>query len=229
MIQAVICHDPATISINQPVSDSVVVSPVVTVSGTVAQATQIEVKVDTQFNSIVPLDAAATDFMTTLQLAPGTHTITLTAIDVCQIGNASGSVVITYQAPSQATSGSVGSDTPTSIPSAGGVVIGAGGAMGQVAGGAPTAIDHLLAPLVALGRNLDIVPQGQAARAASHTPALVRILLLIFGFGVIVFSQQLTRLFGGSTSLLGTHSTRIRRSLFVMIGSGLIALAFLLA
>lgn len=229
-VQAIVCHDPATLSITQPASDTVVVDPTTTLSGDVSQATQIEVAVDGQFNGVIPLDAAAVTFSAPLQLAPGTHTISLTAVDACQIGNATDTIVITYQPVIVAgTPQSVGSETPTSLPSASGVVIGDGAAVGQVTTDAPTVVERLLAPMVNLGRNLDIIPPNATKASTSLTPPLLRIILLIVGFGIIMLSARLAALFGGATSLLGAHPQRVRRTLFIAIGGGLMALAFLLA
>lgn len=88
-----------TISIVQPVSDSVVTSGTVALQGNVSQASQIEVQIDDVFDSVIQLSVGQTSYAGNVQLPLGTHTIKLTAINVCPGGNGTASVVVTYEQP----------------------------------------------------------------------------------------------------------------------------------
>jgi hypothetical protein len=113
-----ICNDvdAATITITSPVSDSLVNESTVTVTGEATQSNQLEVFVDDAFNGIVSLDSNVSSYSTLIQLPIGTHKITVTAIDACQVKNASQSIVVTYQ---PAHTPSTGSEVPTGIADSG--------------------------------------------------------------------------------------------------------------
>lgn len=102
----------ATLTITDPPSDSVVDQPTVVVSGEVANATQIDISIDGDYDSTLPLSPGETNYQTSVQLTTGTHTIKLEANDVCQMQDATASVVVTYQA--RTTPGS-GNETPTQV------------------------------------------------------------------------------------------------------------------
>lgn len=129
-IGATICAATSTITLSAPVSDSVVTSPTVPLSGAVTQASQIEVYVDDIYDSVIPLSIGQTSFNGSVQLTAGTHTIKVVAINTCPGSNGFDSAVVTYQPPSSgggSSSGSSGStsssggSTPTQV---GGVQIG---------------------------------------------------------------------------------------------------------
>ncbi len=124
MVSTTICRNSSTVTISSPQSDSVVTSPFVTLSGTVAQAGQIEVYIDGVFDSVVPLSVAQTTFQTSVQLSTGTHTIKLVAIDSCESTNGETTMVLTYTPLT--TGGSSGTTTPTEVD--GGVMIDSSGA-----------------------------------------------------------------------------------------------------
>lgn len=113
-INVAVCGDGAgaQLTITNPVSDSTVDHPNVEIAGTVAEASQIEITIDNEYDSTVPLDPQQTTFSTTVQLAAGTHTISLVANDICQVQNATASVVITYQPH---TTPGTGQETPTTV------------------------------------------------------------------------------------------------------------------
>lgn len=122
----------AQLTIGTPPSDSVVSTPNVQISGQVANATQIDISIDGQYSSTVPLGATQTSYSTTVQLSSGTHTVSLLANDVCNNQDATASVVVTYQP--QSTPGS-GGDTPTTVdPGGGGGGSGSGGGGVQIGG-----------------------------------------------------------------------------------------------
>jgi hypothetical protein len=130
MVGATLCTTTSTVSLIAPVSDSVVTNPTVPLSGTVTQASQIEVYIDDIFDSVIPLSMGQTSFSGSVQLASGTHTIKVVAINTCPGSNGSDSAVVTYQPPpneessgsgSSGTTSSSGAQTPTRV---GGVQIG---------------------------------------------------------------------------------------------------------
>jgi hypothetical protein len=118
-VNAVICGVGSYVNISSPLSDTVVTEPVVTIRGSVQQASQLEVRVDANFNGIVPIAETLQTYETTVELTPGTHTIVLKAIDSCGTQNNEATVVLTSAPkPSQPSDGST---VPTST---GGVTIG---------------------------------------------------------------------------------------------------------
>ena len=119
-IGATICAAGSTVTLTTPVSDSVVTSPTVPLSGTVTQAGQIEVYINNVFDGVIPLNMGDTTYSGSVQLASGTHTIKVVAISDCPGVNGSASSVVTYAPPPQTTP-STGGNTPTQI--SGGVVI----------------------------------------------------------------------------------------------------------
>lgn len=227
VVQTIICREGATLSVAQPVSDSVVVDATLPVTGTVAQANQIEITIDGQFDGVIPLSAAATTFSTTVQLTPGTHTVRLTALDACQIANAVGIVVVTYQAPPTTATGSVGGETDTTVPAGGGVVIG-GESSQAVQSGAPTLLERIAQPFIDLGRQLNLIDNSaQVTPQQIAIPQFVRFSLVVAGLGAIIFSTQVARL-GGALRFGFASKKVLRRLVPTVIGFGLLAIAFLL-
>lgn len=227
LVQAIICREGATLLIAQPASDSVVVDTLLPLSGTVTQATQIEITIDGQFNGVVPLNAAATSFATTVQLSPGTHTIGLTAVDACQIANATDQVVVTYQMP-PANGGSIGGQTVTAVPAAASGVVVGGAALPDVATAAPTLFERLTQPFFTLGHALDLVsgPSATPSQPAA-VPQLLRFSFVTVGLGVIIFATQIAR--WASVFQFGfVRLYWIQRPFVIGSGVGLIALGFLL-
>lgn len=113
-VNAAICGPgaAASLTIDAPASDSVIDQPTVQISGSVGNATQIDVSIGDQYNSTLPLSSGQTTYQTSVQLTAGTHTISLVANDICQMQNATASVVITYQPQS---SPGNGENTPTQV------------------------------------------------------------------------------------------------------------------
>lgn len=96
----VLCGGQSTLTVTQPESDTVVTKSELAIKGSVGQAAQIEVLLDDEFNNVVPLDLGQTKYETIVQLTPGTHTIKLTAINMCDSGDdASVTLVVTYSPP----------------------------------------------------------------------------------------------------------------------------------
>lgn len=119
VVAATVCEPASSISLTQPVSDSTVTQSPVPLAGTVNQATQIEIYVDDIFDSVIPLGVAQTSFTGSVQLAQGTHTIKVVAVNVCPGPNGSDSSVITYTPPPS--TGGGGDQTDTSAGGSGSV------------------------------------------------------------------------------------------------------------
>lgn len=112
-VYATICVPASTISIDQPVNDSTVTSNPVAIKGSVNQANQIEIYVDGEFDSILPLTIGQSAYSGMLQLPVGTHTVRVEAINSCDGENGEATSVITYTAPP--TQPSTGETTPTGV------------------------------------------------------------------------------------------------------------------
>jgi hypothetical protein len=114
-VGAVVCgtgSPGASISIDQPTDDSVVNQAVTTFRGTINNTSQIVVEIDGDYVSTVAIGSNQTTFATDLSLSQGTHTIVMTANDICGVHDAKGSIVITYQPSVEPSSGGT---TPTQV------------------------------------------------------------------------------------------------------------------
>lgn len=114
-IGAVVCgigSPGASITITQPTDDSVVNQAITTFRGTINNTSQITVEIDGKYVSTVAIGSNQTDFATDISLSEGTHTIVMTANDICGVKDASASIVITYQ---PAVEPSNGGTTPTEL------------------------------------------------------------------------------------------------------------------
>ena len=114
-INVSICSDqlvPAGVTIDEPRDDSVVGQSVITLRGTAANSSQLEIEVDEQYVTTLAIGAGQATYETTLTLEPGTHTITVVATAICGGEDANDSVVITYQPETQPSSGD---GTPTQL------------------------------------------------------------------------------------------------------------------
>jgi len=169
----------AQLTIDTPPSDSVVNTPNVQISGQVANATQIDISIDGQYNSTVPLGATQTSYSTSVQLSSGTHTVSLLANDVCNNQDATASVVITYQP--QTTPGS-GGDTPTTIDNGGGGNGSGSGGGGVQIGGQP--IDGFGADGSGSGNGSGSGGSGDGDRSAQITLENLPVIGPIVGVGL---------------------------------------------
>ena len=104
-VYATLCGSSSHITIARPASDSTVASSEVTVDGMVSQANQVEVYVNDEFDSTVPLTIGQSSYSTTIQVPTGTHTIRVEAINSCSGQNGDATSVVTYTPPTQASSG----------------------------------------------------------------------------------------------------------------------------
>lgn len=181
----VLCGDRSTITVTQPESDTIVTKADLTMKGSVGQAAQIEVLLDDAFNNVVPLNLGQTTFETTVQLTPGTHTIKLTAINMCDSGDdASVTLVVTYSSPPDR--------------NADGEVINPGGDginnSGQLS--APQGAGGLLEPLRGLVdsglKTLDIRSFSDAGRYSQLS--ITRAIVLIIGIYLVAFGPSIAML-----------------------------------
>jgi hypothetical protein len=125
-VGAIICAGSSTVTLTNPVSDSVVTDPSVPIAGTTSQSSQIVVSVDDVFDSVIPLSIGQSSFTGSVQIAQGTHTIKVVAISSCPGTDGSASSVVTYEPPPQ-TNPSTGGETPTQVEDgSGGVSVSAG-------------------------------------------------------------------------------------------------------
>lgn len=109
----------ASLVITEPNDDSVLNQATTTLRGSVSSASQIEVMVNGAYSDTIALGANQSSFSYALTLVQGTNTITLTANDICQVADATDTIVLTYEAVQEP---SHGGSIPTDVPS--GVVIG---------------------------------------------------------------------------------------------------------
>lgn len=116
----------STIAINEPRDDSVINTSTVVLRGDIANTSQIEIRIDGNYSSTVAVGAEQRTFEVETALTSGTHTIELTAIDVCQVQESKDSVVVTYQ-PVDAPSS--GDSVPTDV---GGVFVGPEATSGEL-------------------------------------------------------------------------------------------------
>ena len=245
-VNVTICTDSSSIQLTSPVSDSVVTQPVVPLTGTVQQASQIEVTVDGQFDGTIQLATGQTQFTGQVELSVGTHTIGLTAVNICSGTNMSTSAVITYDAP--LATPSTGENTNTVVE--GGTVLPSGAAIQTQPADTPTgglsvvpdAVDHILKWL-----NIDTGSTGDApASTTSTTQPLQKMTLskaavlgvgtalVAFGapaalFGSIATLPHLSTVFGGAAAFLKTSkgAKRVRR-IGRIVGVALVIAVFLI-
>lgn len=193
MVGATVCTNTSTITLDTPASDSVVTVPTVPISGSVTQASQVEIRVDNAFDSAIQLNMGQTTYSGSVQLSPGTHTIEVTAINICAGSNGTASSVVTFEVPPQTPS--TGGSTPTNVGgSSGGVTVGSAANTGkegvdsQQSGGLLQQI--VVKPLDMVGQWLNINQNDYAQADTAASMGIVRavtfgvgIYLLILGLG----------------------------------------------
>lgn len=197
LVGATVCTNASTITLDTPVSDSVVTAPTVALSGSVTQSSQVEVRIDGAFDSSIQLSVGQTTYSGSVQLTPGTHTIEVTAISVCPGTNGTASSVVTYEAPPQTPS--TGGSTPTNVGGggSGGVTVDStadadkSSVDGQPGGGLLQQI--VVTPLNLVGRWLNINQSDYAHADTAASMGIVRavtfgagVYLLVLGIGLSV-------------------------------------------
>lgn len=94
-----------TINVTSPQTDSVTNLPNVTLSGTAAHTTQIEVSLNGNLDQSIAIGQQSDEFTTTLTLQQGTNSILLTAYYSCNSNTSSEDLIVTYQPNSTASEG----------------------------------------------------------------------------------------------------------------------------
>ncbi len=161
-VAATICAPTSMVTLVHPVSDSVVTSTTVPIDGTVNQASQIEIRIDGVFDSVIPLAIGQTTFSGSVQIASGTHTIEATALNVCAGPNGTASAVVTYTPPPQTPS--TGTGTPTTVE--GVSPVGSDGDAHQSTGGL-SLLDQMIRPIREFAAWLNIDTGSQIENVSS--------------------------------------------------------------
>ena len=206
-VSALVCgsDSQAGLVLAQPKSDSVVADSRLTLSGTTRQASQVDTTLDGAYDQTVAVAAGQSAFSLTMTLTPGTHTITVIALDVCAQHNATSQLVVTYQPAAQETGAQ-----PTAT--VGGVTIEPQGAASPVT--PPSAPVSFLGQTVAMiGANLDI---GQTV-TSTPLQQVVRIGLVTVGLVFAVFGATIP-LLGSMQLLIDSTKYSIAASVPRMIG-----------
>lgn len=123
-VGAVVCGvgaPGATIDITQPNDDSVVSQALTTFRGSINNTSQIDIEIDGTYSNTVAIGSNQVTFATDINLTVGTHTIKITAYDICGGQNADDSIVITYTPKVDPSNGGT---TETEVGGESGVVIG---------------------------------------------------------------------------------------------------------
>jgi hypothetical protein len=227
-----ICNDVdgATITITSPVSDSLINESTVTVTGSVTQSNQLEVFVDDAFNGVVSLDSSVSSYSTLIQLPIGTHKITITAVDACQVKNASQSIVVTYQS---AQAPSTGSEVPTGISD--GDVIGSPQSVSNSAADKTpdTVFERFITPVFNnVVDALDLQSSGPAGVTSSGLTNMSRFLMTTAGLIIVFTANQVTSAIStwsirGKDNVMKRRPKANRRTIRA-IGIVLILLVFIL-
>ena len=224
-LAAIICDPsrPASLTVVRPQSDSVVNNADIELSGEVAQASQLELYVDDAYSGVVPLSYNETHFSTTVSIGLGTHTIKVVAVDVCQVGNASASVVVTYQ---NATAASNGSQVPTNVD--GSTV------NNQDAPSNRNPLERFVVlPLIGLAQSLDLIRYDAAGTGNMDATNILRFVIISAGLVMLFYSNRLARngmLVMKHFKLISSVTAGRQRSLrkiILGIGIGVIILVFM--
>ncbi|HEX7484388.1 MAG TPA: hypothetical protein VF281_04545 [Candidatus Saccharimonadales bacterium] len=224
-LAAIICDSsqPAVLTVVQPESDSVVTNAQIEVSGTVAQASQLELYVDDAYSGVVPLSYNDTSFSTTVSVSLGTHTIKVVAVDVCQVGNATASVVVTYQ---NAPSASTGSKVPTNVD--GTTVTGQ-----EVSSNRNPLEQFIILPLFGVAQSLDLIAYDSTDGHINNANVIrfvviVAALLMMFYAGPISrwLLRQVKRI-GWTVKVTAAQRRKMKR-IIVGIGLGIIIIVFMI-
>ena len=238
-VYATICVASSSVTITQPVDDSTVTSGDIVISGTVDQANQIEVYIDDVFDNAIPLTIGQTQYSSTVQLSPGTHTLRVEAVDSCGGQNAEASSVVTYTVPPSQPS--QGGSTPTSVAQA------QGAATVTIGGGPPVSSEQdgrearksffnlpavILQPLERFAAWLGITEpdyEGHTSRLSLPRAIAITVSMFLLVFGVVPM-RALRAL--AESRLLRTvlpHGSAAYRRYFVAWSVRIVALLLLLA
>lgn len=232
IIQARVCgtQSTATISIDQPTSDSTVDQQPIVVSGQLHDVSQVTVMVDSNYSHSLAIARGQTTYQTPVAVTSGTHTIEVTGSDVCGLADPSAAVVVTY---TPAIPPSSGGDTPTDVPSDSSRVSGGGFTVGGVPGG-QTGVDNsqsqvvnpdwlttLPAPVRKFMRVTDLYTVAQDGVVVG----VLRVVSIVTGIAMIISGSVMASRPGSRLR----RSVAYRRPLTLqLVGFGLIILALIL-
>lgn len=235
VVGVTVCTNMSSITLDEPVSDSIVTNTTISISGTVSQSGQIEVRVDGAFNNVIPLSIGQTTYAGEVQLSTGTHEINVTAINSCSGPNSSAMSVVTYAPPPQTPS--IGSETPTTV----GGVLPPNTAQSAAGGDSITLnslgfLDEILKPLEGVATWLNIDLGSQTDQVQRDTLTVGRATALLAGL-VLMFTSVVPVVLQGAatvpviTSFFPTDTTISRRRQIVawilrIAGLGLVVGAF---
>lgn len=224
-LAAIICDPsrPASLTVVRPQSDSVVTSADIELSGDVTQASQLEIYVDDAYSGVVPLSYNDNHFSTTVSIGLGTHTIKVVAVDVCQVGNATASVVVTYQ---KVASASNGNQVPTNVDGS--------SITGQEAMVNRNPLEQfVLLPLLGAAHSLDLIAYDSAATGNIDATNVLRFLIISAALLLLFYSKRLARrgvLLMKHFKLIPSVTAARRRYLrkvILAVGIGVIILVFM--
>jgi hypothetical protein len=224
-LAAIICDPsrPASLTVVRPQSDSVVNNANIELSGDVAQASQLEIYVDDAYSGVVPLSYNDTHYSTTVSIGLGTHTLKVVAVDVCQVGNASSSVVVTYQ---NAASASNGNQVPTNVD-------GSTVNSQEVTSSRNPLEQFVLLPLLGLAQSLDLIAYDSAATGNIDATNVLRFVIISAALVMLFYSTRLAHqvvLLMKQLKLIPSVTAvrqRNLRKVILGIGIGVIILVFM--
>lgn len=234
---------PAMLTAALPANESVVSQPDVSISGSVSQANQLEVYMDDAFNGVQPLSARDTSYSTDVQLPQGTHTVTLVAVDTCQVANATASVVLTYEPAVTEPAPDGDTEVETEVPG-GGVIIAPTPSSGEpetheITGSSypfRNVIEQFIKPpLVTIGESLDLTSSDVAVQSG-RLSNMARFAMLVGGLSLVFLASYFSKSVVVVLRHMHMHiksaaAKKIRhnsRSAFVSIGVLLVGLMFIL-
>lgn len=185
-IGATICAGASTITLDTPISDSLVTDAAVEITGSLTQASQVEVTIDGQYDSIIQLAIGQKTYEGTVQLTPGTHTIGVRAVNICPGTSGTASGVVTYEpAPYEP---SAGGDTGTNVEgdqSSGGVSSGDGVLIDEGNSG-PSLLDDMLVPVQNFAQWLNIATGDVSGEQRLATMSLARAITFTIGLYLLI-------------------------------------------
>lgn len=191
ILTAIVCAPSggSVITLYQPVSDSVVNSPDIAVSGKVTQSAAVDISIDSVHRMAVSLDAANGTFGVVVPVSEGTHEIKVVSKDICNVQDGVVTSVITYR-PDAVPSQGPKVPTVTTIQPAGVVKGAAVGYEGQELSVLPTMQEEKSNELVH-----DIIDESQPIKSVDMTPGIVAIPFVV-GAGAFGWIHIHIRRFG---------------------------------
>lgn len=232
MIEVRVCgaQSSATISIDQPASDSTVDRQPIIISGQLHDVSQVSVMVDGSYSHSLAIARGQTTYQTPVAVTSGTHTIEVIGNDTCGLADPSAAVVVTY---TPATPPSSGGDTPTNVPSDSSSVSGGGFTVGGIPDGQsginndqnrivnPDWLSTLPAPVRKFMRVTDLYTVAQDGVVAG----IFRVGSILVGIAMIIWGSVVA---GRPRARLRRLAPYQRPLTLQLIGFGLIVLALIL-